>query len=144
MPQRHFLFVKQKTPPGKRGEQVFSRSPRFVYSAAQWHSEALAGLWPGFARTLTTKGITGHDSVTLGCLTPFRFPHLPEKVSFYTGGDSHRDKQREKGEREEKEENQLLSAAGSQGTEHAPAQLPFSTACKQTQRSPEPSTGRGD
>lgn len=74
--------------------------PMFVYSAAQCHSEALADLWPGLASTLTTKGITGHDSVTLGCLTPFRFPHLPVKISFYTGGCSHCDKHKEKGKRE--------------------------------------------
>lgn len=36
----------------------------------------------------------------LGCLTHFRFPHLPVKVSFYTGGSFHIDKHKEKSERE--------------------------------------------
>lgn len=84
MPQRYFLFVKQKNPSGKKREQVFSRSPTFVYSPTQCYSESLSGLWPVLASTLTTKGLTGHDSITLGCLTPFRFPHLPVKISFYT------------------------------------------------------------
>lgn len=110
MPQRYFLFVKQKNPSGKKREQVFSRSPTFVYSPTQCYSESLAGLWPVLASTLMTKGLTGHDSITLSCLTPFRFPHLPVKISFYTGGCFHSDKHKEKrSEGERTEENKYYS-----------------------------------
>lgn len=107
-------MLSRKTQPEKKGEQVFSRSPTFVYSPTQRHSESLAGLWPVLASTLTTKGLTGHDSITLGCLTPFRFPHLPVKISFYRGGCFHSDKHKEKGVREREQKRistySLLSA----------------------------------
>ena len=61
-----------------------------------------AGLWPALASTFMTKGFTGHDSITSGCLTHFRFPHLPVKISFYTGVSLHINKHREKGVRERK------------------------------------------
>lgn len=57
-----------------------------------------------------TKGFTGHDSVTLGCLTHFKFPHPPVKKKFYPGVSLHIDKHREKEvrERETKDENTYL------------------------------------
>lgn len=42
------------------------------------------------------------------CLIHFRFPHLPVKISFYTGGSLHIDQHKEKRVREKREEHQCI------------------------------------
>lgn len=100
--QWHFLFIKRKDPSRMRGQQFFSRLVTFVYNPISCQPGRSVASLCQFSQA---RGFTGHDSITLGCLTHFEFPRLPVKISFCTGVSLHTDRHREKGVQEKGEEN---------------------------------------
>lgn len=94
-----------------------------------------------------TKGFTGHDSVTLGCLTHFKFPHPPVKrsstqVSPYTLTST----ERRKLEKARQRMRILIywTSTISQGTLHTLVHLICSRTCKVGTTIPKVQRGKGD
>lgn len=145
MSQWHFFFIKQKDTLGKKGVAIFLTLSHVCLQANLMSPRIPGRLWSALASTLMTKRFTGHDSITFGCLTHFRFPHLPVKRSFYIGVSFHTDKHKEKGVREREKGRQPVLTCWTpnvnQDTLHTSLHLIFST-CKVSTTIPQVQRGK--